>query len=410
MHCRWIARLDMDAFYASAELLRYPELRDRAVVVGGRRAHQPVLQADGAHRFSALRSYAGRGVVTTATYEARALGVHSGMGLMKAAVLAPDAVLLPADFDEYRKYSRLFKAAVAEVAPLVEDRGIDEIYIDLTDVSGAQDVTNDDPYAGVRAIAERIKARVYLATGLTCSMGITPNKLLSKISSELDKPNGLTILTHADIASLIWPLPAKRINGIGPKASAKLEGLGIRTIGELAAANPQGLVEQFGSNYGAWLHEAAHGRDERPVVTFTEPKSISRETTFERDLLARQDRAALGAIFTRLCEQLAADLQSKGYLAKTIGVKLRYDDFRIATRELTLEAHTNDARTIRQTAGRCLKKAVLEQRLRLLGVRAGGLCKASNLSPPPQSSGTVEQRDQLLLPIFEGSARTTPGA
>jgi DNA polymerase-4 len=169
-------------------------------------------------------------------------------------------------------------------------------------------------------------------------------------------------------------------------------------------------VEQFGSNYGAWLHEAAHGRDERPVVTFTEPKSISRETTFERDLLARQDRAALGAIFTRLCEQLAADLQSKGYLAKTIGVKLRYDDFRIATRELTLEAHTNDARTIRQTAGRCLKKAVLEQRLRLLGVRAGGLCKASNLSPPPQSSGTVEQRDQLLLPIFEGSARTTPGA
>ena len=153
----------------------------------------------------------------------------------------------------------------------------------------------------------------------------------------------------------------------------------------------------------------AQGQDERPVVTFSEPKSISRETTFERDLLARQDRAALGAIFTRLCEQLAADLQRKGYLAKTIGVKLRYDDFRIATRELTLEAHTNDARTIRQTAGRCLKKAVLEQRIRLLGVRAGGLCKASNLPPPPRSNGTFEQRDQLLLPIFEGSARTTPG-
>jgi DNA polymerase IV len=410
MHCRWIAHLDMDAFYAAVELLRYPELRGRAVVVGGRRAHQPVLQADGSHRFFALRSYAGRGVVTTATYEARALGVHSGMGLMKVAVLAPDAVLLPADFDEYRKYSRLFKTAVAEVAPLVEDRGIDEIYIDLTDVSGAQDIIGDDPYAGVRAIAERIKARVYLATGLSCSMGITPNKLLSKISSELDKPNGLTILTHADIASRIWPLPAKRINGIGPKANAKLEALGIRTIGELAAANPQWLLEHFGSNYGAWLHEAAQGRDERPVVTFSEPKSISRETTFERDLLARQDRAALGAIFTRLCEQLAADLQRKGYLAKTIGVKLRYDDFRIATRELTMEAHTNDARTIRQTAGRCLKRAVLEQRIRLLGVRAGGLCKASNLPPPPQSNGTFEQRDQLLLPIFEGSARTTPGA
>src|SRR5882672_8016572 len=158
MHCRWIAHLDMDAFYASVELLRYPELRGRAVVVGGRRAHQPVLQPDGFHRFSALRSYAGRGVVTTATYEARALGVHSGMGLMKAAVLAPDAVLLPADFDEYRKYSRLFKAAVAEVAPLVEDRGIDEIYIDLSDVPGAQDD------AGA-SIGQALKDAVRDATG-----------------------------------------------------------------------------------------------------------------------------------------------------------------------------------------------------------------------------------------------------
>jgi DNA polymerase-4 len=409
MHRRWIAHLDMDAFYASVELLRYPALRGRAVVVGGRRAHQPVLEADGSHRFSALRSYAGRGVVTTATYEARALGVHSGMGLMKAAVLAPDAVLLPADFDEYRKYSRLFKAAVAEVAPEIEDRGIDEIYIDLTDVPGAQDAAGDDSLAGIQAIAERIKARVYLATGLSCSMGVTPNKLLSKIGSELDKPNGLTILTHADLASRIWPLPARRINGIGPKSSAKLEALGIRTIGELAAADAQWLVEQFGSNYGAWLHQSAHGRDERPVVTFSEPKSISRETTFERDLHAREDRAALGAIFTRLCEQLAADLQRKGYLAKIIGVKLRYDDFRIVTRELTLQTHTADAQTIRQTAGRCLKKAMLEKRLRLLGVRAGGLCKADALPAPALPNANAGERDQLSLPMFEGNPRTTAG-
>ena len=403
MDSRWIAHLDMDAFYASVELLRYPELRGRAVVVGGRRAHQPALQPDGSHRFLTLRSYAGRGVVTTATYEARALGVHSGMGLMKAAVLAPDAVLLPADFDEYRKYSRLFKAAVAEVAPLIEDRGIDEIYFDLTEIPGAQDAV------GVQAVAERIKARVYLATGLSCSMGITPNKLLSKISSELDKPNGLVILTHADIPARIWPLPAKRINGIGPKSSAKLEALGIRTIGELAAAKPQWLLEQFGSNYGAWLHEAAHGRDERPVVTFSEPKSISRETTFERDLHAREDRAALGIIFTRLCEQLAADLQRKGYLAKTIGVKLRYDDFRIVTRELTLDAHTSDAHTIRQTAGRCLKKAMLDRRLRLLGVRAGSLCKPGALPSSAQASGNAGERDQLCLPMFEGNPRASPG-
>ncbi len=409
MPCRWIAHLDMDAFYASVELLRYPELRGRAVVVGGRQAHQPVLQPDNSRRFSALRTYAGRGVITTATYEARALGVHSGMGLMKAAVLAPDAVLLPADFDEYRKYSRLFKAAVAELAPHIEDRGIDEIYIDLTEVPGAQDVAGDDALAGIQAVAERIKARVYLATGLTCSIGITPNKLLSKIGSELDKPNGLTILTEADIPTRIWPLPAKRFNGIGPKASARLEMLGIRTIGELAAADPRWLLEQFGPNYGAWLHEAAHGRDERPVVTFSEPKSISRETTFERDLHAREDRAALGAIFTRLCEQLAADLRRKGYLAKTIGVKLRYDDFRIVTRELTLDVHTNDAHTIRQTAGRCLKRAMLEQRLRLLGVRAGSLCQSDAMPSPVPANANAGERDQLLLPMVERPASATPG-
>ncbi len=399
----------MDAFYASVELLRYPELRGRGVVVGGRRAHQPVPGPGGSHAFSALRTYAGRGVVTTATYEARALGVHSGMGLMKAAALAPDAVLLPADFDEYRKYSRLFKAAVAEVAPLVEDRGIDEIYIDLTDVPGAQDATEDDAFAGVRAVAERIKARVYLATGLGCSMGVTPNKLLSKISSELDKPNGLTILAHADIPSLIWPLPARRVNGIGPKAGARLESLGIRTIGELAAADPKWLLDQFGSNFGAWLHQAAQGLDDRPVVTFSEPKSISRETTFERDLHAREDRAALGAIFTRLCEQLAGDLQRKGYLARTIGVKLRYDDFRIVTRELTLDDYTSDAQTIRRTAGLCLKKAALERKLRLLGVRAGGLRKPGELSSNRETETRGGERDQLPLPMFEASVRSTSG-
>jgi len=394
---RWIAHLDMDAFYASVELLRYPELKGRAVVVGGRRADQPVMQKDGTRRFTPLRKYAGRGVATTATYEARALGVHSGMGLMKAAVLAPDAVVLPADFDEYRRYSRLFKAAVAEVAPQIEDRGIDEIYIDLTEVSGSQLVTDDDPCSGVRAVAERIKARVYLATGLTCSMGITPNKLLSKISSELDKPNGLAILTHADVPERIWPLPPKRINGVGPKASDKLEALGIRTIGGLAGADPGFLVEQFGANYGAWLHEAAHGRDDRPVVTESEPKSISRETTFERDLHARKDRDALGKIFTGLCEQLAGDLERKGYVAKTIGVKLRYDDFSRATREITLAAHTADAQLIRRTAGLCLKKAVLDRPLRLLGVRAANLGRPEEIAL--QREGPSGERDQLSLPI-----------
>jgi DNA polymerase-4 len=403
MPLRWIAHLDMDAFYASVELLRYPELRGRPMVVGGGRRHQPAFQEDGSRSFSVLRTYAGRGVAMTATYEARALGVHSGLGLMKAAVLAPDAILLPTDFDEYRKHSRMFKAAVAEIAPLIEDRGIDEIYIDLTEIAGAQDTGADDPHTGLRSLARQIKARVTEATGLTCSIGITPNKLLSKISSDLGKPDGLIILTHADIPARIWPLPARRINGIGPKASARLEALGIRTIGELAAADALGLVEQFGANYGAWLHQVAHGRDERAVVTFQEPKSISRETTFERDLHARIDRETLSAIFTELCELLAGDLARKGYVAKTIGVKVRYDDFKISTRELTLGAHTNDAHAIRQCAGLCLKKQPLERRLRLLGVRAGSLCRTDALPSPPEIAA-VDKRLQLTLPWFEGTA------
>ena len=372
---RLIAHLDMDAFYASVELLRYPELRGQPVVIGGGRRHQPALRADGTHAFAALRDYAGRGVVTTSTYEARALGVHSGMGVMKAALLAPHAVLLPVDFDEYRRYSRLFKAAVREIAPLVEDRGIDEIYNDLSDHRGAQD-------DGGRAAGQQLRDAVFAATGLSCSVGVTPNKLLSKIASDLEKPGGLTILADADIATRIWPLAAKKINGIGPKATLKLAELGLHTIGDLAAADPQFLIAQFGKSHGAWMHAAAHGRDERPVVTYSEPKSISRETTFDRDLHAVRDRATLGAIFTELCVQLAGDLQRKGYASKTIGIKLRFDDFTGLTRDLTLPAHTMDAASIRHAAGSCLKRVDLGRRLRLLGVRAGALVKLAELLAP----------------------------
>src|SRR5512147_2812391 len=160
---RLIAHLDMDAFYASVELLRYPDLRGKPVVVGGGRRHQPETLPDGTRRYSLLRDYTGRGVITTSTYEARAMGVFSAMGTMKAAALAPNAVLLPVDFDEYRKYSRLFKAAVREIAPCVEDRGIDEIYIDLTDVPGAQADRG-------RSVAQRLKDAVRESTGLSCSI------------------------------------------------------------------------------------------------------------------------------------------------------------------------------------------------------------------------------------------------
>lgn len=373
---RWIAHLDMDAFYASVELLRYPELKNLPVVIGGGRRHQPQRQADGLHRFATLRDYSGRGVITTSTYAARDLGVHSGMGVMKAALRAPDAILLPVDFDEYRKFSRRFKAAVAEIAPVIEDRGIDEIYIDLTEVPGAQDAVAHDPYGGVRAVAQEIRNNVLQRTGLTCSVGVTPNKLLSKMASEFDKPDGLTVLTQDDIPARVWPLKVRAINGIGPKAATKLDRMGIRTIGELATRPQAELVEAFGRSYGLWLHESAHGRDDRPVVTHSEPVSVSRETTFERDMHAVRDKPALGMIFTQLCERVATDLQRKGYQSRTIGIKLRFEDFKTVTRDLTLEQPTADARDIRRAAGDCLKRVDLTRRLRLLGVRAGSLRKA----------------------------------
>ncbi len=393
---RLIAHLDMDAFYASVELLRYPDLRGSAVVIGGGRRHQPILRADGTREYARLSGYTGRGVVTTCTYEARALGVHSGMGTMKAAALAPHAVLLPTDFDRYRHYSQRFKAAVRAVAPVVEDRGIDEIYIDLTDLPG---VAADRG----RAIALRLKAVVREATGLVCSIGVTPNKLLSKICSDLDKPDGLTLLDTDEIAARIWPLAARKINGIGPKASVKLAALGIHTIGDLAQADPQFLVDHFGKSTGAWMHAVAHGRDERPVVTWSEPKSISRETTFERDLHAVRDRAELGAVFTDLCTRLAGDLQRKGYASKTIGIKLRFDDFRIATRDLTLPAHTLDAAAIRGAAGQCLKRVDLTRRLRLLGVRAGALARVDDLAQRAAGAVTAVTTNKGL-PLFDAEA------
>ncbi len=372
---RWIAHLDMDAFYASVELLRYPELKGLPVVIGGGRRHQPVLQPDGTRRFSTLDGYAGRGVITTATYAARDFGVHSGMGLMKAAALAPQAVLLPVDFEQYRRYSRLFKAAVAEVAPVIEDRGIDEIYIDLSDVPGAQDSVGHDANGGVRGVAQEIRNNVKRLTGLSCSVGVTPNKLLSKIASELDKPDGLTVLTLSDLPGKIWPLPVRGINGIGPKAGARLAEMGIRTVGDLAAKERAFLTEHFGRSYGRWLHDAAHGVDDRPVVTHSEPVSMSRETTFDRDLHAVRDRTELTRIFTELAEQVAVDLQRKGYAGKTIGIKLRFEDFKTVTRDLTLPEPVADFAAIRQAAGQCLKRVDLARRIRLLGVRAGSLVK-----------------------------------
>ena len=410
---RRIAHLDMDAFYASVELLRYPQLKGLPVVIGGGRRREDdllgrmrVLQAEREWTtadlaeiplevFPRLKGYTGRGVITTATYAARAFGVGSAMGVMKAAKLCPDAILLPVDFAQYRHYSHTFKSIVREIAPVVEDRGVDEIYIDFTEVPGGQ-------RDGGKALARLIQKTITDNTGLTCSIGVAPNKLLAKMASELNKPKGISILYEQDLESKIWPLSCRKINGIGPKAEAKLQAHGIHTIGDLAAKDLDWLKSEFGKSYGAWLHEASHGYDDRPVVTESEPVSMSRETTFEKDLHVVNDRAALGEIFTRLCEQVASDLQRKGYVGKTIGIKIRFDNFQSVTRDQTMDHYTANAADIRKIGGQCLKRVDMKRRLRLLGVRVGALVKADS-----QEALAPDAAKSVLL-LREPSPSTEP--
>jgi len=403
---RRIAHLDMDAFFASVELLRYPQLRDHPVIIGGRRRDEDdvLLKATAndtraqipLDEFPRIRDYKGRGVITTATYAARKFGVGSAMGIMKAAKLCPHAIQLPVDFDEYRRYSRLFKEQILALTPQVENRGIDEVYIDLSNIVG---VDKD----GGRGVAAQLQNTIFAATGLTCSIGVAPNKLLAKMASELNKPNGISILHDNDIETQIWPLPCRKINGIGPRTEKKLQGFGIETIGDLASRNADWLIAHFGNSYGAWLYDAARGRDDRPVENRSEPVSMSHETTFSRDLHAVHDKAELGAIFTRLCEQLAVDLQRKGYVCKKIGVKVRYDDFQRLTRDFTADIHTNDATTLRQLAGQCLKRVPLQQRIRLLGIKASALMKVEDLANA--EAAKAQQFERKHIPESRASRR-----
>jgi DNA polymerase-4 len=260
-------------------------------------------------------------------------------------------------------------------------------------------------------LARLIQKSIFQATGLTCSIGVAPNKLLAKMASEFNKPNGISIVRPDDLESMIWPLPCRKINGVGPKADAKLQSHGIHTIGELAARDKAWLVETFGRSYGAWLHESAWGRDDRPVETESEPVSMSRETTFDRDLHAVRDRAEAGAILTRLCEQVAADLQRKGYTGRTIGIKITFDNFEKVTRDTTIAVATADAAVIRRHAGLCLKRVDLSRRFRLLGVRVGKLVKPgtadaeaphySGATPSPRHPKADDERTDLLFPELD---------
>jgi DNA polymerase-4 len=342
---RLILHLDMDAFFAAVEQRRHPEIRGRPVIVGGR--GDPMQ----------------RGVVSTASYEARRFGVHSAMPLRTAFNLCPQAVFLPVDFRTYEKESKKIHALLREFSPRIEKVGMDEAFLDISQ--------SRRPAA---ELARTIKASIFAETGLTCSIGIAPNKLLAKLASDMNKPDGLTVLGRNDIACRVWPLPAHKLWGVGPKTEERLLAMGVSTIGDLAGVPLALLVARFGRSHGAWLHQAARGIDKSPLVTSREPKSLSRETTFQRDI---RNQVVLWEVLDRLAADVAARLKHHGYRCRTVTVKLRYADFETHLHALTLERPTAEAETIRLAARRCLAKFPLEKKVRLIGVRASGLARSS---------------------------------
>lgn len=340
---RRILHIDMDAFFAAVEQKRRPELIGKPVVIGG----------DG--------DPTKRGVVSTASYEARKFGIHSAMPLRTAYKLCPEAIFLPVDYEEYSMASEKIKTILTEFTPIIEDVGVDEAFLDITQI--------DKPS---EEITKEIKKRIRAETGLTCSIGIAPNKLLAKIASDMQKPDGLTIITETDIATKIWQLPVRKLWGVGPKTEAYLGSIGIKTIGELAAMPIDDLIRHFGRSYGNYLYEASRGIDESPVITHWEPKSMSRETTFQRDV---DNWQFLAKNIARLIKEVVDDMTQRGYRCKTVTVKMRFSDFKTVTRAKTLQKATDSLEEVRKAAFDCLNRIELKKRVRLVGVRVSGFEK-----------------------------------
>jgi DNA polymerase-4 len=340
---RRILHMDMDAFFAAVEQKRRPELIGKPVVIGG--SGDPTQ----------------RGVVSTASYEARKFGIHSAMPLRTAYKLCPDAVFLPVDYREYSRISEKIKSILSEFSPVMEDVGIDEAFLDISDI--------DKP---IHEFVGEVKGRIREETGLTCSIGIAPNKLLAKIASDMQKPDGLTIITEDDMEARIWPLPVRKLWGVGPKTEASLKGIGITTIGELAATSMEELIGHFGKSYGRYLHEASRGIDESPLLTHWEPKSASRETTFQTDSDKWQTLATTIAELTR---EVVDDIRQRGYRCRTVTVKMRFNDFRTLTRAKTLVGFSDSLEEIRRAAFDCLKRFEIKKKVRLVGVRLSGFEK-----------------------------------
>ena len=341
-----ILHLDLDAFFAAVEQRDKPSLRGRPVVVGGT---------------------GGRGVVATASYEARAYGARSAMSTAEARRRCPPGTaFLGGRFGAYRRTSDVVMELLRGLSPLVEPVSLDEAYVDLAAGGGI-----DLSVGGVTALAEDLKRRIAEATGgVTGSVGAGTSKLMAKIASDLDKPDGLVVVPPGEELAVLHPLPVTRLGGVGPATAERLRTVGVGTVGDLAAKSLPDLVALAGRAHGAGLYALARAEDDRAVVADREAKSVSAEETFERDLT---DQAVLGAEIDVMAARVGGRLRASSYSGRTVTLKLRRYDFTTLTRSLTLPQPTDDARQIAAIARRLLAEAGTAGGLRLLGVGVSGL-------------------------------------
>ena len=357
--------VDMDAFYVSVELLRRPELRGK-----------PVIVATGTDPHA-------RGVVMTASYEARKYGVHSALPLAVAHRRCPQAVLIPRDMELYKRGSKKVMAILAEFSDTIEVMGLDEAYLDLS--------SSPTPKARARELKQRVKAE----TRLTCSVGIAPNKLLAKIASDLEKPDGLCVLPREEMLEVVGDRRASLLPGVGPRTAERLEEIGVVTVRDLAQAPDGQLERMFGPRQGPALRALANGHDDRKVSNERVQKSESRETTFPHDI---SDRDVLRETLHTLAGEVAASMRKGDHRGRTVVLKIRLRPFRTHTRSRTLPEPTADAGVIRSVAGELLERFDLDAPVRLLGVGVAGLSEADArpAGSPPEGELPAEGEPLVL--------------
>jgi DNA polymerase-4 len=339
-----LAHLDLDAFFAAVEELEEPSLRTQPLIVGG--------------------DPHGRGVVATANYVARAFGIHSAMSAAEALRRCPHAVFVRPRHSLYRDYSRAVWESVRAIVPTVERTGLDEGYLDLGEVAA--------DFLRARELAEAVQTAVRGTTQLTCSLGVASTKVVAKVASDSRKPAGITVVLPGREGSFLAPLAVRKLPGVGPRSAERLARAGIETVGALAALDDEELRTLMPGKVGRLLRDRARGLDTRRLETAIERISISNEETFPRDI---DDPALLHAELRRMAERLAEHLRRDGQAARTVTTKLRYPDFSIRTRSLTLDVAVDDAQTIGDVACRLLDRALADRpgALRLVGVGVKGL-------------------------------------